>query len=216
VAILVLAAAATGVWLSRDRRAGPKPGFVASLLFWLNEDTRFAPGYTEKAFHSIAVGDPESRVTNLLGAPLSVYTNEIWTGWVYAGAPLPDYAATGEIGMDASATWFVFTPAGRVISVDGQLSAPGSQGSFSSTRSISTGPGMNFLKLSPEQIADLKGKTRAEIEAKFGKPTAVRESRAARRFFYSDSPSSANYRQRVIGIDADGKVVELDDRLYFD
>ena len=46
---------------------------VAALIaLWMAplQNTRYAPGYSEKAFRAVAVGDSEGRVLDLLGEPL--------------------------------------------------------------------------------------------------------------------------------------------------
>ena len=214
--VLVLIALAVSAFLIAH--TGKKPGVnpLAWLLFHLNEDTRFAPGYSEQKFYSIKVGDGEALVTNLLGAPLTTWTNEAWTGWAYASGPMPEFASTGELIGDVDYTLFIFDSSGRVKSAHGQLFGGKQRGILSASSTIIMGDGMNYLKLSNDQIEKLKGKRFADIEALFGKPTAVRESRAVKTLRYSDSPSSSNYRKRSIGLDATGKVVEIDDSYYWD
>jgi hypothetical protein len=100
--------------------------------------------------------------------------------------------------------------------VFGQVVSAKQVGVLSAGATVSTGDGLNFLKLSNAQIAMLKGKGFAEIEASFGKPTAVRESQPLKMLNYSDaSAPGKNYRKRIIGINAEGKVAEVDDGYEF-
>jgi hypothetical protein len=213
---VVLAVAAVSALLMGRTGKSKAGGPLASLFFWLGEDTRFAPGYSERKFSSIKVGDGEARVANLLGAPLQTWTNEPWTGWLYASGPVPGFSLTGEINEEVDFTLFTFDSSNRVRSVQGQVFGGKQRGMLSASTTIMIGDGMNFLKLSNDQIRELTGKGFAEIEALFGKPTTVRESRAVRLLRYSDSPSSKNYRKRSIGVDAKGQVVEVDDGYYWD
>jgi hypothetical protein len=212
--VLIVAA----VLLLLNGKTGKSKGVnpLAALYMHFSEDTRFASGYSEKGFYSIKVGDGETRVTNLLGTPVQTWSNEVWTAWAYASGPIPDFAWSGEIGMEVDYTQFMFDGSGRVKSVHGQVSGGKHRGILSTSASILMGNGMNFLQLSNDRIEELKGKRFAEIEALFGKPMAVRESRAVKVLRYSDSPSSKNYRKRSIGVDAQGKVVEVDDGYYWD
>jgi hypothetical protein len=212
----VLTGAAVAALLLARTGKGKELGPLASLLFRLSEDTRFAPGYSERKFYSIKVGDGEARVTNLLGAPLQTWTNEPWTGWLYASGPVPEFSLTGEIKAEVDFTLFTFDRSNRVRNVHGQVFGGKQGGILSASTTIMTGDGMNFLKLSNDRMRELTGKGFAEIEALFGKPTTVRASRAVRLLRYSDSPASKNYRKRSIGVDAQGQVVEVDDGYYWD
>jgi len=213
---------------------------LARLLFGLNEGTRFAPGYSDKAFYSIKLGDDEATVTKLLGAPLLTWTNDTRilsvahdmqalngnppqmfpngprTHWAYASGPIPAFSSQGRLEDDVDYTVFTFDGSGRVEEVFGQVVSAKQVGFLSAGATVSTGDGLNFLKLSNAQIAMLKGKGFAEIEASFGTPTAVRESQPLKMLSYSgDSPPGSSYRKRIIGINAEGKLAEIDDGYEF-
>lgn len=213
---------------------------LAWLIFVLNEGTRFAPGYSDKTFYSIKLGDDEATVTKLLGAPLSTCTNNTQiqglthvgqaidgnppqmlpngprTYWAYASGPMPAFSSEGRLEDEVDYTIFAFDGSGRVEEVFGQVVSAKQVGVLSAGATVSTGDGLNFLKLSNAQIAMLKGKGFAEIEASFGKPTAVRESQPLKMLNYSDaSPPSSSYRKRIIGINAEGKVAEVQDGYEF-
>jgi hypothetical protein len=213
---------------------------LARLLFRFNEGTRFAPGYSEKAFYSIKLGDDEATVTKLLGAPLLTWTNDTQilglthmgqalggnppqifpngprTHWAYASGPMPAFSSKGRLEDEVDYTVFAFDGSGRVEEVFGQVVSAKQVGVLSAGATVSAGDGLNFLKLSNAQIAMLKGKGFAEIEASFGKPTAVRESQPLKMLSYSgDSPPGSSYRKRIIGINAEGKVAEIEDGYEF-
>lgn len=213
---------------------------LARLLFGLNEGTRFAPGYSDKAFYSIKLGDDEATVTKLLGAPLLTWTNDTQilglthvgqalggnplqkfpngprTHWAYASGPMPVFSAKGRLEDQVDYTVFAFDGSGRVEEVFGQVVSAKQVGVLSAGATVSAGDGLNFLKLSNAQIAMLKGKGFAEIEASFGKPTAVRESQPLKMLSYSgDSPPGSSYRKRIIGLNAEGKVAEVEDGYEF-
>lgn len=213
---------------------------LARLLFGLKEGTRFAPGYSEEAFYSIKLGDDESTVTKLLGAPLFTWTNDTRilsfartmqalcgnppkmfpnghrTHWAYASGPIPAFSSQGRLEDDVDYTVFTFDGSGRVEEVFGLLVSAKQVGFLSASRTVSAGDGLNFLKLSDAQIVMLKGKGFAEIEASFGKPTAVRESEPLKMLSYTDgSPPGKSYRERIIGINAEGKVAEIEDGYEF-
>lgn len=213
---------------------------LAILLFLLNEGTRFAPGYSEKAFYSIKLGDHEATVTKLLGSPLSTWTNDTQilgfthmgqamdgnppqkfpngprTHWAYASGLMPAFSSQGRLEDEVDYTVFAFDGSGRVEEVFGQVVSAKQVGVLSAGAKVSAGDGLNFLKLSNAQIAMLKGKGFAEIEASFGKPTAVRESQPLKMLSYSgDSPPGSSYRKRIIGLNAEGKVAEVDDGYEF-
>jgi len=179
-------------------------------------------------------------VTYLLGAPLSTWPNNTQiqglthigqaldgnppqmfpngprTHWAYASGPMPAFSSQGRLDDEVDYTVFAFDGSGRVEEVFGQVVSAKQVGVLSAGATVSTGDGLNFLKLSNAQIAMLKGKGFAEIEASFGKPTAVRESQPLKMLSYSDaSPPGKSYRKRIIGINAEGKVAEIDDGFEF-
>ena len=78
------------------------------------------------------------------------------------------------------------------------------------------GAGEGFLKLTKEQLKQLEGKSPDEVKAQFGPPAATYEEKASKVLRYSRSPSSSNYRLRVIGLDSQGKVVNIWNQDYID
>ncbi|MFO1486356.1 MAG: hypothetical protein U1F71_23540 [Verrucomicrobiaceae bacterium] len=148
----------------------PRPG----------EGTRFAPGYSDKAFYSIKLGDDEAAVTKLLGAPLSSWTNDTQilglthigqaiggnpaqkfpngprTHWAYASGPMPAFSSQGRLEDEVDYTVFAFDGSGRVEEVFGQVVSAKQVGVLSAGATVTAGDGLNFLKLSNAQIAMLK------------------------------------------------------------
>jgi len=120
---------------------------LARLLFGLNEGTRFAPGYTDKAFYSIKLGDDEATVTKLLGDPLLTWTNDTQvlglthvgqalggnppqmfpngprTHWAYASGPMPAFSSRGRLEDEVDYTIFAFDESDRVEEVFGQVAS---------------------------------------------------------------------------------------------
>ena len=74
--------------------------FGARFLFV----TQYSPGYSEQAFRSVKMGDPEPSVTSKLGAPFSTNDCEPYVCWVYSADKQPDFRKDG-------------TPSGRYTTV---------------------------------------------------------------------------------------------------
>jgi hypothetical protein len=192
---------------------------LRGVIVALSEDTAYAPGFSESAFREIAIGATETSVRAALGAPLSEAAVEPYTGWLYAPNPQPEFATTGSLPDSRfSYTCIRFGEGGRFNDAFGQIANGSSTGPFSASGSCAIGDGINTLSLTDADIATLKAEraTPEQIEARFGKPRSVFESRVARWLHYSRSPGSTHYRQRFIGIDRDGKVCRKVSEVHWD
>lgn len=216
VLLLILLALFLGLsgWLLL--RGGSGGSLILNAFFYFSEETRYADGYSHENFYSVQVGDDEARVRELLGAPLSDWGTEPRLGWVYSDGRIPAYEERGFLPGRRSFTEFSFGPSGTVRQVFGQIHKAEESGFLSTSNSISFGAGQNYLGLSDERIEELKGKTMAEIEALFGKPASTFRSDVVIWLQYSDSPTSTDYRQRLIGLDATGRVAWIRDDNYYD
>lgn len=85
-------------------------------------------------------------------------------------------------------------------------------------RSVSFGDGVNALALDNADIEQLKldQATYEQVQERFGKPRATYTSRAVKWLRYSHSPTSSNYRLRMIAIDDDGNVCFKRSEIYWD
>ena len=214
----ILLVAATAIVLGVVVYVGPL-GTLGHIIMSLSEDTEFAPGYSERAFQQIAIGDAEASVRAALGAPLSERRVEPYVCWLYAPDPAPEFEANGSYpDIQFSFTAIEFEEGGTFAGAFGQISNGSSKGLLSVSASASFGDGMNTLSLTQAQIDMLKEEqaTPQEIEARFGKPSAIFKSRVAKWLHYSHSPGSTHYRQRFIGIDRNGKVCRKRSEFYWD
>jgi len=179
---------------------------ILAAFYFKSFDTQYAPGYSEKAFRSIKIGDSEQQVQSLLGAPLSTYDSEPYVEWIYSADGQKRFSTNGE--GSGTFTTVRFNAAGSVSSISGRRQT--------SANSFTLGEGQNSLNLTGEQIKGLKGSTQDEIRRKFGPPKAVYEYKASKVLSYSRSPSSANYHLRSVGLDSVGKVVHIWREIYWD
>jgi len=178
---------------------------LPAAFFCLSFDTQYAPGYTERAFKSIRVGDTREQVTSLVGNPLSSYDTEPFVQWLYSGTPEPKFSHHGE----ASGTHTSFTfKNGLVENVTGQRRT--------SENSFVAGPGVGYLKLAAEDVEKLKGASPEAVKEKFGPPVATYEYKATKVLVYSRAASKSNYHLRMVGLDGQGRVVRLWKSVYWD
>lgn len=175
------------------------------------EDTEYAPGYSERAFRAVELGDAEAEVLAALGEPLSERVGEPSTTWLYADGGHGRFEARGHYpDIRHSFTTLHFHEDGTFDYAFGQLSGSSEAGLLRTTLTSTTGDGANTLGLSDSQVEELRasGATTVELEARFGPPDAVHRSDVVRWLVYSHSPGSHNYRQRLLGVDRDGRVCE--------
>jgi hypothetical protein len=180
-------------------------GLIAAAYFKTFE-TQFAPGYSERKFNSIKIGDSESSVIARIGLPFRTNECEAYVEWIYSADKQPDYSETG-VG-EGTYTTIRFDDAGRAVSMVGMQQISARTGSF--------GDGANYLKLTEDDFEKLKGSTQSEIQKKFGPPVAVHDSSSVRILRYSRSPKSSHCRLRLVGLDKDAKVVYISKRIYWD
>lgn len=180
-------------------------GIVAALV-WSSFDTEYAPGYTEKAFIAVRLGDTYADVVALLGEPLTTCDAQPIVEWIYSAEPQPSFAQEGV--SQGTYTTVTFDRNGGVKNVAGQRAV--------SANSIRIGDGENYLKLASTDIKLLLGKTQRDIRERFGSPAAIYEYKASTILQYSRSPSSSDYHYRSLGMDENGKVVHIWKSIYWD
>lgn len=192
---------------------------VANLWVFVFGDTEYVPGYSERAFRGLTTGDSEATVLVALGKPHRSWASEPYTLWLYASDPHPEFAEDGDFpDMRHSFTSIRFSADGRFVDAFGQISHGSSMSLSGGSASVSFGDGMNTLKLTDAEIAKLKmaGATPPQIEARFGKPRGVFESRVVKWLQYSWSPGSKDYRKRLIGLAHGGAVCRKVSGIYWD
>jgi len=178
---------------------------VPGAYFLLSFDTQYAPGYTERAFKSVKIGDTKERVISLLGAAFSTNDSEPYMEWIYSGDKQPRFSKDGE-GSGTFTT--VKFKQGSVDNIWGQRK--------DSATSFTMGQGVGFLQMADEEFDKLKGASQDKVRQKFGAPMAIYEYKASKLLWYSRSPSSSNYHQRMLGLDEQGKVVHIWRSIYWD
>ncbi len=179
---------------------------VFLAFYLLDFDTEYAPGYSDKAFDSIAIGDSYETVLSKLGKPLSFSDNETYENWIYSVEQQSEYSKNGH--GKGTFTTFTFDETGKVKAVSGQIAV--------SSFKTCYGDGQNYLKLTNDDINELCGKSKGEILKQFHSPAAVYNYKAAEVLTYSRSPSGSNYHLRSIGMDSAGKVVNIYKSFYWD
>lgn len=198
---------------------GPRK-LLESVVISLTEDTAYSPGYSESAFEQIAIGDTEANVRGTLGLPLREWSEEPFVRWLYAPEPSPEFEADGSYpDIRFSFTTIEFGQDRTFVDAFGQISQESSTTILGSSGSASfLADGSNTLSLTQEEIDKLKNEkaTPEQIEARFGKPRAIFESRVVNWLQYSFSPGSTDYRQRLIGLDRDGRVCRKVNDIYWD
>jgi hypothetical protein len=200
---------------------GPRD-VLSNILISFSEDTEYAPGYSERAFRRVRVGDTDVSVQGALGLPLTETPAVPSVRWLYTPdlGPVRDFEETGAYpDMRFSFTVIEFGEDGVFADVFGQVSHGTSSTLLgASGHATILADGANTLSLSNAEIEKLKSEraTAADLEAQFGKPQAIYESKAMRWLHYARSPASKNYRQRLIGIDRDGKVSDKVDEIWWD
>jgi hypothetical protein len=180
-------------------------GGIAALYFHAF-DTQYTPGYSDKKFKSVKLGDSEQFVIASLGQPFSTQSTKPYSEWIYSGVNQRRFARTGE--GSGTYTTIRFDSSGRVESMGGMVQE--------SASTVTFGDGLNYLGLTTAQIDKLIGSSREEIKTRFGLPAATYENKSTKVLRYSRSPSSANYHLRAIGVDKDGKVVRIYREIYWD
>lgn len=185
---------------------------VPKILVAAFTDTEYAAGYSEAAFNSIEMGESKAEVLRLLGPPLSTYVATPHSNWLYCGSDHPGFREDG--GISGTFSLFEFDAAGRVTKTLKQTETDRSSGLL--TTSITTTMDSVPLGDSTGSEDPWVGKTRAEVEARFGPPQHVQDRFATEVLIYSRSPSSTHYMFRRIGIDAGGLVVDKQQYFWWD
>ena len=192
---------------------------LSRAVISVSEDTEYAPGYSEKAFRLVEIGDTESSIREALGIPLKKSNVHPYMRWLYAPNPSPDFETDGSYPDSRySFTTIDFREDRTFVDAFGQISDQSRTGLLKVSSSSSFGDGVNTLSLTKADIEKLKAEktTPEQVEAKFGKPRAVFESHVTKWLQYSHSPGNTHYRQRMIGIDRNGKVRRKVNEIYWD
>jgi len=85
---------------------GGPPALVATL------ETHYAPGYSERRFHEVAVGQSREEVLAQLGEPLKKWSHDTSESWAYSMSPRDTHYWNRVVIFDA---------AGRVSRVHSEL-----------------------------------------------------------------------------------------------
>lgn len=169
-------------------------------------DTQYAPGYSGRKFSAIKLGDSVQSVIASLGQPFSIQEVRPSVQWIYSADKQQNFPHSGAGA--GTYTTIEFDTNGAVVSIDGTLQT--------SSSSFTFGDGLNYLKLTSDQIEKLIGSKQVEIKKQFGQPVATHEDKSSKYLRYSKSPSSANYHLRIIGVDEKGMVVKIISEIYWD
>jgi len=180
-------------------------------------DTEYAPGYDERAFEAIAIGATYAEVIAALGSPLSDEATEPSFSMLYASGSSGSFARSRNVDEPLSYTCFDFSGDEKLGRVFGQLAVATGPGSAQIELDVN-GTGRNHLGVTGSEQARLIAarSTAADIEARYGRPTATYRNNSVRRLKYSRSPSSSSYEQRWIGLDCDGRVCFKRAEAHFD
>ncbi|MBL8802726.1 MAG: hypothetical protein JNN27_12060 [Planctomycetes bacterium] len=180
-------------------------------------DTEYALGYSERVFDELPLGATYAEVTAALGPPLSEEPTEARVALLYASGPSDSFVRTGQVAELVSYTRFEFGDGERLSAVSGQLATVTGLASAEIELDVS-GNGRNHLKVDgSERERLIAAQSRpADIEARYGPPTATYRNDAVRWLKYSRSPSGSDYEQRWIGLDRDGRVCFKRAEAYFD
>jgi hypothetical protein len=194
---------------------------LENLLISMTDTTEFSEGYTDKAFRHVSAGDELSVVLNALGEPLNQRDATPYIAWLYSpeDQAVRAFKKSGEYpDISGSFTILTFTEDGTFDGAFGQLSTGGQPGLMVASGLARVGDGHNTLAIKKADIDTLKSKqaTREVMEAKYGKPDGVFASPVVTWLYFSRSAKSGNYRQRMIGLDRDGKVCRKIDTIYWD
>ncbi len=160
------------------------------------DTTAYAPGYDEAKFRSIELGATEAQVHKLIGKPLRETKAKPQIDWYYGP---PTLRITSDGGMFDTSGFFNAAwgytiaranPDGKIVDILG--------GYF------------------PEVPKEMVGSNLVEMKKQYGEPIAIRTLQATRYLVYTGSKSSGSFRTRALGIDQDGKVVEIIAGYYFE
>jgi hypothetical protein len=160
------------------------------------DTTAYAPGYDEKKFRSIAPGETEVEVHKKIGKPLKETKAKPRIDWYYGP---PTLRITDDGGMFDTSGFFSAawgytiaqaSPEGKILDILGGY----------------------FPEVPPEMI----GRDLSAMKKHYGEPIAIQTLEATRYLVYSGSKSNGSFRTRALGVDKDGKVVEIIAGYYFE
>jgi hypothetical protein len=160
------------------------------------DTTGYSSGYDEQKFRSIELGATEAQVHKLIGKPIQETRAKPQIDWYYGPPTLritDDGGMFDTSGFFSSAWGYTIARAG----LDGK---------------INDILGGYFAEVPKEMI----GSDLSEMKKQYGEPIAIRTLQATRYLVYSGSKSSGSFRTRALGVDKDGKVVEIIAGYYFE
>src|SRR5437879_27685 len=139
------------------------------------------------------VGDTKDWFFSMIGAAFSTNDCEPYVQRVYSADKQSHFSKDGE----ASGTYTTVTfKKGSLENIFGHRKTSATSGIF--------GEDAGYLKLTRQEIGNLKGSSQDLIRDKLGPPLAIYEYKASRTLHYFRSPSGSNYRQRIVGLDDEG------------
>lgn len=200
-------------------------GALQDAFRMLSEDTEYAPGYTEQAFNSLKIGQTVEDVESKLGKPLRSKTNVPLSRWLYAPEVPKDFESNGHYpSMEKECNVITFDKDGVFLESHGQsagtIDRPDRDGNvmiisgLMSPDGVTPGP-LGITRQVRDELKNTKISSTAFLE-RFGPPQAKYITRAVKWMVYSHSPSGGDYRQRMVGIDEDGRVCEKWSQFYWD
>ena len=147
-----------------------------------NEQTRFAPGYSESKFKLVSQGMPRSDVVGLIGEPLQISTQKWSEAWSYSPAAskpdgTPSAGGVRTYNLFGKFTRLNFTEGGVVESTAG-----------------------DYLQ------GDFKGLTKQQVLARIGEPTERVLTEYGVICHYTLPGKSGTYKAREVYLDASNRV----------
>lgn len=208
-----------------DSKPTAREGALLEALKFATEDTEYAPGYAEKKFQAIKIGETIESVETKLGIPLNVKPATPYTLWLYAPTEYPEFSDHGAYpSIDRACNVITFDGDGVFRQAHGQLAGNVSQAKENGNVLVTSGQfSLDGTSPGPLGITNEMSKrwkedkaSRDEIRKRFGEPRAKYVTRATKWLVYSRSPSGGDYRKRMVGIDDKGRVCEKKSEFYWD
>jgi len=161
-------------------------GLSVSLVFVcgcsLDSATRYSPNYSDQRFQKIQTGMSELEVSNVLGAPISISTQNWSEVWSYFPSHLKQSSNQTEFRLGDTEDWtkLNFDSSGIVKGVKGQYLQGG-----------------------------LIGLSKQDIASRFGTPSQI-ETRDGLILYYYSAPKKPgdSFERRIIFFGADDKKVK--------
>jgi outer membrane protein assembly factor BamE (lipoprotein component of BamABCDE complex) len=160
----------------------------AAIRLFTGKKTIYASGYSQAQFDKIRAGMSESEVNLLLGQPFLSSTQHWSEVWMYSPVQT-NKPARNSFDLFGSFSRLKFDESGRVLSMSG-----------------------NYLS------GNFVGKTKMEVTNLIGAPSEQEVKSFQVLLFYSkpDHRGSGTYKQRVVALDATGKVSSTRKETFYD